>query len=223
MKKSINQSTITFILNGISIISLIFMVFSLSSYNKINNQLNRAQTERFELTYNANRFMNGSAYLTNEVRAFASTGIQEHYDNYWNEVNNLKNRDIGVKKMQEIGITKEEQDLINNMSSISNELVPLEEDAMEQAMAGQKQQAINYVYGTTYNEAITKISSLKEQFLDMLDTRTSSKVTTLTNEAGYVKNKMIVSLVIVIIMQLLISIYTKIKIINPVRIVRDQM
>ncbi len=223
MKKSINQSTITFILNGISIISLIFMVFSLSSYNKINNQLNRAQTGRFELTYNANRFMNGSAYLTNEVRAFASTGIQEHYDNYWNEVNNLKNRDIGVKKMQEIGITKEEQDLINNMSSISNELVPLEEDAMEQAMAGQKQQAINYVYGTTYNEAITKISSLKEQFLDMLDTRTSSKVTTLTNEAGYVKNKMIVSLAIVIIMQLLVSIYTKIKIINPVRIVRDQM
>ncbi len=78
MKKSINQSTITFILNGISIISLIFMVFSLSSYNKINNQLNRAQTGRFELTYNANRFMNGSAYLTNEVRAFASTGIRNY-------------------------------------------------------------------------------------------------------------------------------------------------
>ncbi|MDE6615480.1 MAG: methyl-accepting chemotaxis protein, partial [Lachnospiraceae bacterium] len=151
MKKSINQSTITFILNGISIISLIFMVFSLSSYNKINNQLNMAQTERFELTYNANRFMNGSAYLTNEVRAFASTGLQKHYDNYWNEVDNLKNRDIGIKKMQEIGITKEEQDLIDDMSSISNELIPLEENAMKQAMAGQKQQAINYVYGTAYN------------------------------------------------------------------------
>ncbi len=67
------------------------------------------------------------------------------------------------------------------MSSISNELVPLEEDAMEQAMAGQKQQAINYVYGTTYNEAITKISSLKEQFLDMLDTRTSYNAVTCFN------------------------------------------
>ena len=181
MKKSLNQSTITFILNGISIISLIFMVFSLSSYNKINNQLNKAQKERFDLTYNANRFMNGSAYLTNEVRAFASTGIQEHYDNYWNEVDNLKNRDIGVKTMQEIGITKEEQDLINDMSSISNELVPLEENAMHQAIAGQRQQAVNYVYGTEYNDAISKISSLKEQFLDMLDKRTSSKVSTLTD------------------------------------------
>ncbi len=223
MKKSLNQSTITFILNGISIISLIFMVFSLSSYNKINNQLNKAQKERFDLTYNANRFMNGSAYLTNEVRAFASTGIQEHYDNYWNEVDNLKNRDIGVKTMQEIGITKEEQDLINDMSSISNELVPLEENAMHQAIAGQRQQAVNYVYGTEYNDAISKISSLKEQFLDMLDKRTSSKVSTLTDDAGYVKNRMMVSLVVVIIMQLLSSIYTKFKIINPVRTVRDQM
>lgn len=223
MKKSLNQSTITFILNGISIISLIFMVFSLSLYNKINNQLNKAQKERFDLTYNANRFMNGSAYLTNEVRAFASTGIQEHYDNYWNEVDNLKNRDIGVKTMQEIGITKEEQDLINDMSSISNELVPLEENAMHQAMAGGRQQAVNYVYGTEYNDAISKISSLKEQFLDILDKRTSSKVSALTDDAGYLKNRMMVSLAVVIIMQLLSSIYTKFKIINPVRTVRDQM
>ena len=223
MKKSLNQSTITFILNGISIISLIFMVFSLSSYNKINNQLNKAQKERFDLTYNANSFMNGSAYLTNEVRAFASTGIQEHYDNYWNEVDNLKNRDIGVKTMQEIGITKEEQDLINDMSSISNELVPLEENAMHQAMAGGRQQAVNYVYGTEYNDAISKISSLKEQFLDILDKRTSSKVSALTDDAGYLKNRMMVSLAVVIIMQLLSSIYTKFKIINPVRTVRDQM
>lgn len=223
MKKSLNQSTITFILNGISIISLIFMVFSLSSYNKINNQLNKAQKERFDLTYNANRFMNGSAYLTNEVRAFASTGIQEHYDNYWNEVDNLKNRDIGVKTMQEIGITKEEQDLINDMSSISNELVPLEENAMHQAMAGGRQQAVNYVYGTEYNDAISKISSLKEQFLDILDKRTSSKVSALTDDASYLKNRMMVSLAVVIIMQLLSSIYTKFKIINPVRTVRDQM
>ena len=223
MKKSLNQSTITFILNGISIISIIFMAFSLSSYNKINNQLNKAQKERFELTYNANRFMNGSAYLTNEVRAFASTGIQEHYDNYWNEVDNLKNRDIGVKAMQEIGITKEEQDLINNMSSISNELVPLEENAMHQAMEGKKQLAVKYVYGTEYNESISKISSLKEQFLDMLDQRTSFKVSSLKEEASYIKNRMMFSLAIVIIIQLLSSIYIKFKIINPVRIVRDQM
>ena len=100
-----NQSTLTYILNGVSILALLFLVMSLLSYGSTNRKLNQANEERFELTYNANRFMNGSAYLTNEVRAYATTGSQEHYDNYWREVNELKNRDIGVANMQEIGIT----------------------------------------------------------------------------------------------------------------------
>ena len=136
MKKAINQSLLTFILNGVSICALIFMVLSLLSYSYANKELQQASEDRFELTYNANRFMNGSAYLTNEVRAFAATGDQEHYDNYWNEVNNLKNRDIGVAAMQEIGITPEEQTMIDDMSSLSNELVPLEDEAMKNVQAG---------------------------------------------------------------------------------------
>lgn len=105
MKKALSQSVTNFILNGISILSLLMLVISLSNYRDTNNQLNKANEDRFALTYNANRFMNRSSYLTNEVRAFAATGLQEHYDNYWNEINNLKNRDLGVAAMQEIGIT----------------------------------------------------------------------------------------------------------------------
>ena len=101
MKKAISQSLFTLILNGISILSLIFLVFSLFSYGRANNELNEANEERYNLTYNANRFMNGSSYLTNEVRAFAATANKEHYDNYWDEVNNLKNRDKGVAAMQD--------------------------------------------------------------------------------------------------------------------------
>ena len=85
MKKAISQSVLSFILNGISILSLIILAISLSNYRDANNRLDQANEDRFALTYNANRFMNGSAYLTNEVRAFAATGLQEHYDNYWNE------------------------------------------------------------------------------------------------------------------------------------------
>ena len=76
MKKAINQSTLTFILNAISILTLLFIAVSLISYSRVSRQLNTANEERFQLTYNANRFMNGSSYLTNEVRAFAATGEQ---------------------------------------------------------------------------------------------------------------------------------------------------
>ncbi len=211
MKKAMNQSLVTLILNGISILSLIFMVLSLVSYSYANQELREASEERFALTYNANRFMNGSAYLTNEVRAFAATGQQEHYDNYWNEVNNLKNRDLGVAAMQEIGITTEEQEMIDAMSSLSNELVPLEEEA------------ISYVYGEEYSTSIAKINSLKEQFLSTLDARAKEKVDVLTKKTDFISATIFGALLIVGVLQIISMVFIRKKVLRPVIAVKTQM
>ena len=197
-----SQSLLTLILNGISIVSLIFLVISLISYRNVNNQLYSANEERFNLTYNANRFMNGSAYLTNEVRAFAATGLQKHYDNYWNEVNTLKNRDKGVAAMQEIGITAAEQKMIDDMYALSNQLVPLEDEAMKNVQSGNKSAALDYVYGDAYNDSITQINTLKDQFLTTLDNRTSAHVNSLLQKSNQIRISMILALSIVGIMQL---------------------
>ena len=84
MKKTMNQSTRSYILNGFSILALLITALLLLFYSNMNSRLYTANQERFDLTYNANRFMNGSSYLTNEVRAYAATGDTVHYDNYWN-------------------------------------------------------------------------------------------------------------------------------------------
>ena len=223
MKKAMNQSTLTMILNGISILALIFMGFALFSNSHIRTLLNSANEERFNLTYNANRFMNGSAYLTNEVRAFAATGIQEHYDNYWKEVNELKNRDLGVAAMQEIGITEDEQHMIDDMFALSNELVPLEEKAMNQVTAGDRESAINYVNGTDYNSAIAQISALKEQFLTALDTRTKARLDDLNGQAAFIRVVMSATLFLIAIIQLMIMFVTNKRVMRPVVAVRDQM
>lgn len=179
MKKAINQSTLTTILNIASILALVLLLILVFINNNVSRRLAVSNEQRYSLTYNANRFMNGSAYLTNEVRAFAATGLQEHYDNYWNEVNNLKNRDQGVAAMQEIGITAEEQSMIDSMSNLSNQLVPLEDQAMEQVRSGQREAAIDYVYGDEYNASLSQITSLKEQFLSHLDERALQEVQSL--------------------------------------------
>ncbi len=223
MKKAINQSLLTFILNGVSICALIFMVLSLLSYSYANKGLQQASEDRFELTYNANRFMNGSAYLTNEVRAFAATGDQEHYDNYWNEVNNLKNRDIGVAAMQEIGITPEEQTMIDDMSSLSNELVPLEDEAMKNVQAGKREEAIDYVYGTDYKTSIEKINSLKEQFLTRLDARAKEEVDTLSRRTEIISTAIFIAVLVVGIMQLCSMIFIRKRVLRPVITVKKQM
>lgn len=223
MKKAMNQSKLIVILNGVSILALLIMVILLVMNSRLTNRLNSASDDRFNLTYHANQFMNGSAYLTNEVRAYASTGDQEHYDNYWNEVNNLKNRDKGVEALQEIGITSEEQAMIDEMSSISNELVPLEDEAMKNVQAGRLTEALEYVYGKDYSTSIAKINSLKEQFLETLNNRTQSQVKRLAAEVGAVRAVIITALIFVGILQLFIMRVTKKKILSPVISVRDQM
>lgn len=223
MKKSINQSTLTFILNGVSILTLIFMGFALFANSHTRILLNSANEERFNLTYNANRFMNGSAYLTNEVRAFAATGDQEHYDNYWKEVNELQNRDLGVAAMQEIGITDEEQNMIDEMFALSNELVPLEEEAMNKVKAGDMTGAIAYVYGSEYDSSITQINALKDRFLTALDTRTKTRLNALNSQAFLIRVIMSGALVLIAVIQLISMIVTKKRVLRPLVAVRDQM
>ena len=223
MKKAINQSTLTLILNVGSICTLLFLLVLLTAYNNVSLRLESANEDRFELTYNANRFMNGSAYLTNEVRAYAATGSQEHYDNYWNEINNLKNRDIGVAAMQEIGITASEQSMIDSMYSLSNQLVPLEEQAMEQVQTGQQSTAIDYVYGAEYNDAITKINSLKEQFLETLDNRTLQEVESLNNTSSRIQLLMVLALAMVGTFQVITMLIIRKRILRPVIAVKNQM
>lgn len=223
MKKALSQSLLTTILNSISIISLFFLAFSLYSYRNVNTQLDSAYEERFSLTYNANRFMNGSAYLTNEVRAFSATGLQEHFDNYWNEVDTLKNRDKGVAAMQEIGITSTEQKMIDDMYALSNQLVPLEDEAMKNVRTGKRAAALDYVYGTEYSNSIAKINSLKEQFLSALDTRTSEQVSLLKQKIETIRLQMIFALSIVGIMQLCNMFLVRFKVLRPVMTVKKQM
>lgn len=223
MKKSMNQSTLNLILNGISILTLLFMGLALFSNSHIRGLLNTANQERFDLTYNANRFMNGSAYLTNEVRAFAATGEQEHYDNYWKEVNELKNRDIGVAALQEIGITDEEQDMINDMFALSNELVPLEEEAMNKVTAGDKESAVAYVYGEEYSSATDQINALKEQFLTALDTRTQERLDDLNFQAEFIRVCMVIALLLIAVLQLISMFVTNKRVLHPIVAVRDQM
>ncbi len=223
MKKAMNQSTQTFLLNGLSIFALVVVIVLLLYYGTISDQLDSANEDRFDLTYNANRFMNGSSYLTDEVRAYASTGKQEHYDNYMNEVNNLKNREQGIAAMQKIGITTEEQGMIDDMSALSNELVPLEEEAMKEVQNGELQKALDYVYSTEYSTAIAKINSLKEQFLATLDERAKQDVKALSVQSAYIKLAMIFALVVVGIFQLTNLILTRKRVLNPVISVKDQM
>lgn len=223
MKKAIKQSTLTYALNLSSVLLLIGIVVAFLFVFKMNSNISQANDERFELTKNANRFMNGSAYLTNEVRAYASTGNQKYFDNYHNEINNLKNRDIGVANMKEIGITDVEQQKIDEMSALSSQLVPLEEKAMKDVQAGSISNAIEYVYSDEYETAITKINKIKMEFLDMLDVRTQTQIDQLMGINRMLQVLTFVMILIVVVMQVLTLLVMRKKVLSPIKAVEQEM
>lgn len=223
MKKAMKQSTLVFLANMISIILLLLVSSCVFAIVVENNAVKKANDNRFDLTYNANRFMNGSAYLTSEVRAFAATGDPAHYDNYWNEVNTLKNRDIGVAAMKKIGITGDEQAKIEEMSALSNNLIPLEEAAMEQAKSGKTNKAIASVFGSDYETEITKISALKQEFLTMLDKRAKAEVDKSETTVTALISVTIVIAILIVLLQIFTYLIIRKKVIRPIIMVKNEM
>ena len=223
MKKAMNQSKLMLLLNGGSILALLLVVVLLFIYNGASSRLEKANADKNSLTYNANRFMNGSSSLVQDVRAYAATGDKQYYDSYMNEVNTLKNREQGVAALQEIGITSDEQAMIDQMSSLSNDLVPLEQEAMNQVESGQIDAALGYVYGIEYSTVISQINALKEQFLNALETRTQTQVNSLTTAQNMISMIITIAVLLVGLMQVCVLLVTQKKIIRPVIAVRDQM
>ncbi len=113
--------------------------------------------------------------------------------------------------------------MIDDMYALSNQLVPLEDEAMKNVLEGKRTAAIEYVYGDEYNDSITKINALKEQFLADLNTRTLEKVDGLVRRTNELRVEMIVALVIVGLMQLCNMLFIQIKVLRPVRAVKNQM
>lgn len=223
MKKATNQSTIVTIMNALSIVMLLIgsMFFIVALLN--SSTIDMENQKRVDLVYNATKFTDGASYLTNEVRAYAATGNKKHYDNYWNEVNNLKNRDIGLENMIKIGITAEEQKMLDEMSSTLNGLLPLEEKAMEMVAKNDLTGALKYVYGKEYEDGIAKINSIKVSFLDGIEQRTKQTVADLTEIGGTLGSTTLSLFAIVLILQLANNYVVRKKVMAPIKKVQYVM
>lgn len=113
--------------------------------------------------------------------------------------------------------------MIDDMYALSNQLVPLEDKAMENVRSGKRAVALDYVYGNEYSASIAKINTLKEQFLSALDNRTAEKVTNLINKSNNIRINMIIALSVVGVMQLCNMFLVRFKVLRPVMAVKKQM
>ncbi len=223
MKHAAKQSTVTLILNLCSILmlaaSLASFLFSAFSYR----MMDRKEKDRYDLSQYASQFLEGSATLTDEIRAYAATGDPGFWDGYQKELMETMSREQGLEGLERIGITDEERALIDEMSGVSDALVPMEDAAASLVAGSDTAGALAQVYGETYNEGIARIHALQSSFLSMLAARTAGEVEAL--EARSTTAAVVAGILIfcTIAVQLVSSVYIRRRIVTPVVAIQREM
>ena len=175
MFKNKNQSTRMKIYGTITIVMALLCAIATGVTSVMNNRLSTAKDNHLILATCADEFANASGYLTDEVRAYAATGDRTHYDNYWYEVNTAQNRENNLAIMKEIGLSDEELAFVDRASTTSNNLIPLEEDAMELTASGQTSRAVAILYGKEYMDGVKVITGSLDDFANTIDDRMSAE------------------------------------------------
>ncbi len=166
------NSKVTF---RILITSIVFLVIFAAS----NIYLSRVNTLQLESTMYLNQYRLGSKTLTASVQSYATTGNQTYYDNYMTELNVDKNRDIAWEGLKGDNLNDSEWAQLEHIADMSQGLVPLEEQAMELAAAGDTAGAIALVFGDEYASTVAEINTVTDTCIQDVQNRMSRNQTIL--------------------------------------------
>lgn len=139
-----------------------------------NIWLSMVNAEQLESTMLLNQYRLASKTLTSEVQSYAVTGEDIHYENYLKELNEDKNRDIALEGLRQNDITGDEWEQLNYIAELSNNLVPLEEQAIAYTQTGSLKTAMNQVFGEEYQSTIQEINTLTDECISSIQSRISN-------------------------------------------------
>ncbi|MBE5934313.1 MAG: methyl-accepting chemotaxis protein [Lachnospiraceae bacterium] len=188
-----------------------------------NRELREEQEDQLNICMYAKAYGEASAYLTDEVRAYAVTGLEKHYENYMNEINVDKNREKNLELMNEIGLSDEEIEMIEKISSLSNGLVPTEEKAIEYTKAGNRSKAFELIYNTEYEKTVQEITATIDALEIHLKERMQEKVDKQNEEFLTGVGISFAEIVIMFIVQIIFVQFVLRELIKPIQKVEKKM
>lgn len=158
----------------ILIIGIVLMAVMLGA--SIMNGL--AKTQQLTVTMALDQYRLGSKALTSAVQSYAVTGEATYKDDYYAEINTIQNRDKALAILEEEGLEENEWVILDQISGLSNGLVPLEEAAMTSVEAGDLQAAQDAVFGSEYEASVDQINALTDTLISTVQARLESASST---------------------------------------------
>ena len=169
----LNQIKQSALISGI-VGSVLLVVFMFTNF-----LLTSSSAEQLESTMFLNQYQTGSKNLTTALQSYVATGDSIYYDNYMKELNEDKNRDIAWEGLKGNDITDEEWATFEKIASLSEGLVPLEEEAFRLGAEGKIEEASAIVFGAEYKAAASEMMTLMDSCIADIQARMAREKTIL--------------------------------------------
>lgn len=214
MKRALKQSQANFI-TGISMVLLVITLtgVTLLLRNSFTASL-IAQEHQAEFNQLGIDLESSSEDLTNQVRAYVQFGDERYYENYWEEINETQTRERVVSRLEELDARPEEFELLELAKIHSDELVLIEEEAIEAVEAGDFDEGRRLLFSPEYDVKSAQIMGFIDEFQDTINTRAANEAIESTKQVNTYINFLILMIVInaiIIIGSILLSTFKTIK------------
>lgn len=146
----------------------IFLLIGSAIFNVV---LSNMQTVQLNAALALDQYRVGSKTLTYEVRSYAVTGDTKYRDAYMKELNEDQNRDKAREALKKCGLTSKEWQSLDEIAGLSENLVPLEEQAIEAAGKGDLVSARESVFTAAYGDAVDRINAQTDATIQEINER----------------------------------------------------
>lgn len=189
----------------------------------MNNLFNKERFYKdteFELYKLGIELEKASDYLTEQARNYVQSGDIQFFDNYQNEVNNVKTREHILARLKELNIDNTFFSILENASKESHELSKTEYGAMDMIKNNEnKEKARNLMFNSDYITKKSIIKSYTDDFKEKINQDASNNSLMIVNKVNYIKSAMFLMFLtqIIIVSISYKYILKKIKILTNIR------
>ena len=126
LKRLVHQALLSVVIGAVLLLG--FILFNIGMSKIHSAQLNT--------TVALNQYRIASKTLTYNIQSYAVTGEEKYYDGYMRELNEDKNREQALEDLKDCDLKEDEWTSLNQIASMSEQLVPLEKEAIAYVQAG---------------------------------------------------------------------------------------
>lgn len=197
------------IIGGISIVVIVVNIMALLGLNSAINQEREAKEKQIEFEHLGLELKKASDYLTEQTKNYVLLGEKVYYDNYWKEVNETRTREKVLVKLEELGATEEQIQILDKAENASKDLAKVEERALDIVLIGNMEEARELIFSSSYNDAKAGIDKLVNEFIEEINTMARINAESALNKAKlqfiivYILMALLITIIILTFMVLL--------------------